>query len=125
MCPRSQTSGLMIGVTGSCSAWSSRPSTSARVRRRTSSSVPARPRTAGVEEACPEIARILCDAVAEEEEPVPFERPHELEGGGGGQRLPLGAAGPRAPAGEPRGEREEQLVDDALGEQGAEHPRPA
>src|SRR3954454_7839844 len=125
MCPRSQTSGLMNAATGSCSAGSSKPSTSARVRRRTSSSVPARPRTAGVEEACPEIARILCDAVAEEEEPVPFERPHELEGGGVGQQLALGDAGLRAAAGEPGGEREEQLVDDALGEQGVEHPRPA
>src|SRR3954469_15015851 len=125
MWPRSQTSGLMIGARGSCSAGSSRPSTSARVRRRTSSSVPARPRTAGVEEACPEIARILRDAVAEEEEAVAFERPHEREGGGVGQQLALGDAGFPAAAGEPGGEREEQLVAAALGEQGAEHPRPA
>src|SRR3954453_16038511 len=99
MCPRSQTSGLMIGVTGSSSAWSSRPSTSARVRRRTSSSVPARPRTAGVEEACPEIARILRNAVGEEEETVAFELPNELQGGGVGQQLALGDAGLRAAAG--------------------------
>src|SRR4051794_28513181 len=116
MCPRSQTGGLMFGVTGSCSARSSRPSTSARVRRRTSSSVPARPRTAGVEEAGPEIARILCDPVAEEEEAVAFERPHEPEGGGVGQQLALGDAGLPAAAGEPGREGEEQLVDDALGE---------
>src|SRR3954454_25065403 len=101
MWPRSQTSGLMIDVTGSCSAWSSRPSMSARVRRRTSSSVPARPRTAGVEEACPEIARILRDAIAEEEEAVAFERPHELEDDGVGQQVALGDAGLRAAAGEP------------------------
>src|SRR3954449_8209768 len=125
MCPRSHTSGLISGLTGRCSWSSSRPSISAKVRSRTSSKVAARPRTAGVDDAEPEMRWILRERVAEEEEPVTLERPDELQRRRIRQELALEDAGLVAAAGEAGGEGEEELVHAALGHERGEHARPA